>query len=399
VINRTLWATFLAICLVLSGACSRPEASSVSAKSPDIATVRVASATVENLSRDVVLTAEFHPYQEVDVMAKVAGYISKIDVDVGDRVREGQLLATLEIPEMADDRRRAEAALDRSQAEVTRAKDELTRVQEAQNIAHVTSERLIGVSKQRKGLISQQELDDAHSRDLSAQAQVASARSSLTASEQQVRVNASDLERVKTMFEYTRVTAPFSGVITKRFADKGSMIQAGTASSTQASPVVRLSQNGRLRLILPVPESAVSTVHIGQHVEVQVPTLKRTFPGTVARFSDKVAPATRTMDTEVDVSNDNLVLIPGMYAEVHLTLDHREKVVTIPVTAVETGEAGKRRAFVVTPENHVEIRAIEAGLETADKVEVKSGVREGELVVTGSHAGLTAGQEVRPKVQ
>ncbi len=275
VISRLLCAA----ALVILASCSRPEASSVAAKSPDVATVRVAKADVENLAHDIVLTAEFRPYQEVDVMAKVAGYIREIKVDAGDRVREGQLLATLEIPEMADDQRRAQAAIDRSQAEVARAQDELKRVQETQNIAHVTSERLIGVSKQRPGLIAQQELDDVKSRDLSAQAQVAAARSSLIAAEQQVRVNSSDLERVKTMFEYTRVTAPFAGVITKRYADKGSMIQAGTASNTQASPVVRLSENSLLRLILPVPESAVSTVHIGQRVEVAGPDDEAYFSG------------------------------------------------------------------------------------------------------------------------
>ena len=87
------------------------------------------------------------------------------------------------------------------------------------------------------------------------------------------------MQKVKTMMDYTRVTAPFAGVITKRYADTGSMIQAGTASQTQAMPVVRLSENSLLRLILPVPESAVPTVHIGQQVEVRVPTLNRSFPG------------------------------------------------------------------------------------------------------------------------
>lgn len=399
-----LGASLAALCLLLgllgllvSSACSRPQ--TAAAKAPDIPNVRVVKADVEDLVRSVVLTAEFHPFQEVEVMAKVAGYIKKIEVDAGDRVKQGQLLATLEIPEMADDQRRSQAALDRAQAEVARAKDELQRYQETQNIAHVTSERLIGVSKQRKGLIAQQELDDAQSRDLAAQAQVASARSNLAAAEEQVHVNKAELERIKTMIDYTRVTAPFTGVITKRYADNGSMIQAGTASSTQASPVVRLSENSLLRLILPVPESAVPTVHIGQTVEVMVPTLKRSFSGRVARFAEKVASATRTMDTEVDVPNGNLLLIPGMYAEVHLTLDRRDHVVAIPVTAVELDEKGARRVFVVTPENKVEIRKLEAGLDTSDKVEVKSGVRDGELVITGGKAGLIAGAEVRPKLQ
>src|ERR1041384_423290 len=107
------------------------------------------------------------------------------------------------------------------------------------------------------------------------------------------------------------------------------MIQAGTSSSTQVMPVVKLSQNSRLRLILPVPESAVPTVHVGQAVDVRVPTLNRSFPGKIARFAGKVSSATRTMDTEVDVANPDLVLIPGMYAQADLTLDHRTGILTI----------------------------------------------------------------------
>ena len=146
-----------------------------------------------------------------------------------------------------------------------------------------------------------------------------------------MQVSAAELKRVKTLMDYTRVTAPFAGVITKRYADTGSMIQAGTASSTQAMPLVRLSENSLLRLILPVPESAVPTVHVGQQVEVRVPTLNRSFPGRVARFSDKIAAATRTMDTEVDVPNPTLLLIPGMYAEVNLTLDRAAGVLAVPI--------------------------------------------------------------------
>ena len=170
--------------------------------------------------------------------------------------------------------------------------------------------------------------------------------------------------------DYTRVTAPFAGVITKRYADTGSMIQAGTASQTQAMPLVQLSENSLLRLILPVPESAVPTVHIGQQVEVRVPTLNRSFPGQVARFADKLSLATRTMDTEVDVPNPTLVLIPGMYAEVNLTLDRRNAVLAVPVTAVDMDRRRRMppaRVMVVTPDNRVEIRKVELGLETANE--------------------------------
>jgi RND family efflux transporter MFP subunit len=356
-------------------------------------TVSVVKATVGDLSREIVLTAEFKPFQSIDVMAKVAGYVKSINVDVGSRVQAGQLLATLEIPEMADDLTRAKAMIERSQAEVTRARDDLQRAQSVRDIAHLTYTRLANVSKARPGLVAQQEIDDAQSKDQVAEAQIASAQSALSAAQQQVHVSDAELARVNTMFNYTRVTAPFAGVITKRYADTGSMIQAGTASQTQAMPVVQLAENTLLRLVLPVPESAVATVHVGQQVEVRVPTLKRNFTGKVSRFADSLALDTRTMHTEVDVPNPDWVLIPGMYAEVNLGLERREKVLTIPVTAVHDG-----RAYVVTAENRVEIRTIETGLQTADKVEIRSGLAENEMVVVGNTAGLRVGAIVTPKL-
>ena len=400
------------ILLIAAGAgltfsCSRTsgvEARSTTAS--DVPSVAVAKATTENLSQDLVLTAEFRPYQEVDVMAKIAGYIKRINVDAGDRVNEGDLLATLEIPEMADDLRRAKSSVDRANAEVARAKDELQRAQSAHDLAHLSYQRLFAASEKKPGLIAQQEIDDAHSRDLVSEAQVSAAKSALEVTTEQVNVNNADLARVKTLIDYTRVTAPFTGVVTKRFADTGSMIQAGTASQTQAMPVVRLSENSRLRLTLPVPESAVPTIHIDQEVEVRVPTLNRSFPGKVARFADKVSMATRTMDTEVDVPNPTLVLIPGMYAEVNLTLERRHGVVAIPVTAVDMdGEisgarrgASTGRVMVVTPNSRVEVRKISLGLETASRIEVRSGLNEGDMVVIGGRASLQPGEEVRPKV-
>ena len=189
---------------------------------------------------------------------------------------------------MADDLRHADASVERSQANVKQAQDELNRAKSAYDIAELTYQRLDDVSKKQPGLVAQQEIDDAHSKALVAEAQVAAANSAVQSAEEQVRVNQSDVAKVHTMMDYTRVIAPFTGVVTKRYADKGSMIQAGTASQSQAMPVVRLSQNNLLRLILPVPESAVPTVHIGQQVEVRVPSLNRSFPAQVIRFEDKL---------------------------------------------------------------------------------------------------------------
>jgi RND family efflux transporter MFP subunit len=386
--------------VALGSSCARTQsAEAENLKTSDATTVAVAKAAMEDISRGIVLTAEFRPFQEIDVMAKVAGYVKKINVDVGDRVQEGQLLAVIEVPEMADDQARTQSMLNRSQAELARSKDELQRAESSYTIAHLSYTRLAEVAKQKTGLIAQQEIDDASSKDLVAQAQVSAAKSSVSAAEQQVQVSSAELQKVKTLLDYTHVTAPFAGLVTKRYADTGSMIQAGISSSTQVMPLIRLSQNSLLRLILPVPESAVPTVHVGQEVSVHVPTLGRSFPGRVARFAEKVSSTTRTMDTEVDVPNPNLVLIPGMYAQASLTLDNRKNVLTIPIQAVDFGsDETSGQVVVVTTENRIEIRKAQFGLQTETKVEVRSGLSEGDMVVTSNRSNLRSGQEVRPKL-
>lgn len=388
------------VAALMSESCSQTSHADVQDPKPSSApAVAVAKAKTADMSRTLVLTAEFKPFQEIDLMAKVAGYVSQINVDVGDRVKEGQLLAVLEVPEMANDQARAQSMLKRSQAEVAQARDDLQRAESAHKIAHLSYTRLADVAKEKAGLIAQQEIDDAQGKDLVAEAQVSAAQSSLAAAEQQVQVNTAELEKIHTLEDYTRVTAPFTGVITKRYADTGSMIQAGTSSSTQVMPIVRLSENRLLRLIFPVPESAVPTVHVGQQVEVLVPTLGRSFPGRVARFADKLSLATRTMDTEVDVPNPNLVLIPGMYATVNLTLDQRNDVLVVPIPAVEvSGDASSGQVDVVTAQNRVEIRKVQLGIQNPTSIEIRSGLQEGDLVITGDRSGLRAGQEVRPKL-
>lgn len=381
----------------LSCSCSRTNEAAAREENPlgpSVAAVRVEA---QDVSRNLTLSGEFRPFQEVDVMAKVAGYIKAIHVDIGDRVTLGQLLAELEIPEMADDQMRAQSIVSKSQAEVARSKDELRRAESSHEIAHLSYTRLAEVGKQKTGLVAQQEIDDAHSKDLTAEAQVSAAQANLTAMEQQVQVSAAELQKVHTLLEYTRVIAPFDGIVTRRYADIGSMIQAGTSSSTQVMPVVRLSQNSLLRLILPVPESAVPEVHVGQDVSVVVSSLNRSFRGKVARLGGKVASTTRTMDTEVDVPNPGNVLVPGMYAEVTLTLRQARGAITVPITAVDTaGNGGPGKVFVVTADNHIEIRNVQLGMQTPTSYEARSGLRAGEIVVMSARSGLHSGDSVRP---
>jgi RND family efflux transporter MFP subunit len=379
----------------LISSCARSRAESQTMK--EIPTVAVVKAERANLSSDLDLTAEFEPFQEVDVMAKVSGYIRQIRVDIGDRVGEGQLLATLEIPEMQDDLTRAAAAIEEANAELAAARDELQRAESAHDMTHLSYTRILDVSKREAGLVPQQEVDEIHSRDLVAEAQVSGAKAHITACEQRIHVAQADRERFKTMYQYAVITAPFAGVVTKRYANTGSLIQAGTASQTQAMPVVRLSQNGLLRLALPVPESAVPVIHLGEPVDVRVSALHRTFPGRVARFADRVDQSSRTMKTEVDVPNSSLVLVPGMYAEVDLVTEQRKNVLVIPVEAID-GSGTSARVYIVQPSGTILIAPIRLGIENAHEVEVRSGdLKAGDSIVVGSRSGLKNGDRVQPK--
>jgi RND family efflux transporter MFP subunit len=304
------------------------------------------------------------------------------------------VLATLEVPEMQDDLTKAGAAIDEADAQIATASDELRRAEASHQLAHLSFSRIADVLKREPGLVPQQEVDEAHSRDLVSEAQVSAAKSSLRTAEQRRKVAEAEKTRLQTLHKYTTISAPFDGVVTKRYANAGSMIQAGTASQSQAMPIVQLSQNNLLRLILPVPESAVSRVHVGQVVDVRVSSLGKTFPGRVARFAEKIQPSTRTMDTEVDVPNPALTLIPGMYAEVNLRVDERRNAVSIPLDAVDRS-GGASQVYMVSKAGMIQVTPVTLGLETAQRVEVQSGLQEGDVVVVGRRAGLKNGQKVQ----
>jgi RND family efflux transporter MFP subunit len=387
------------ICLAaISTSCARNGGAETTRLAADVPTVAVVQASRADLSTNLVLTAEFEPFQEIDVMAKVSGYIKEIKVDIGDRVKEGQLLATLEVPEMQDDLTRAAASIEEANADLAAARDELQRAQSAHDMAHLSYSRILDVSKREPGLVPQQEVDEAHSRDLVAEAQVAGAKSRITAGEEHIKVSQAEQSRFKTLFQYGVITAPFTGVVTKRYANSGSLIQAGTASQSQAMPVVRLSENGLLRLALPAPESAVPLIHLGELVEVRVSAMHRSFPGRVARFSDRVDQSTRTMKTEVDVPNPTLVLVPGMYAEVDLVTDQQKNALSVPVEALD-GSGSSARVFKVQPSGAIQIVPVRIGIETARQIQILSGdLKEGDDVVVGSRSGLKDGEGVQPKV-
>lgn len=389
----SLAALFIALAVSLSS-CSRDRPNHVQAEGPAI-TVGVAKVVKKSLARHITLSSELVPFQEIDVYAKESGYVKKLMVDYGTRVKAGQVMAILEIPELEAQLQEDQAEIKNAVNQVTRADHELQRYRAQYNALHLQYTRLNGVFQSQPGIVAQQEVDDARGKDLAASSQVDAGQAALEAAESQLSVSKAKLVHDQSLFDYSRITAPFSGIVTERYANLGTLVQAGTSS--QAMPIVKLSQDDLFRLVIPVPESYVRYIQVGDAVDVRVPSLNKTFPGKVARFSVEVKEATRTMHTEVDVQNRDRVLMPGLYADADVDLEHRDDIPAIPLQAVNH-EGSKTTVFVVGRNNDIEDRTITLGIQTANDAEVVSGLSEGEQVIVSDRSGLKPGDTVRPQV-
>jgi len=396
---QSLWPLGCLITILAGGLTGCAKSEKVRAESEPPAGIRVGVAKVgrKTLERQLTVSSELVPFQEVDVYAKESGYVQKLNVDYGTHVKAGQAMATLEIPELQAQLQQDEAEIKNSMNQVSRADNELKRYDAQYQALHLQYTRLNGVFQTQPGIVAQQEVDDAQGKDLAAASQVDAGKAALEAAQSQMAAAKAKLDHDQTLYDYSKIIAPFSGVVTERYANLGTLVQAGTSSSTQALPIVRLSQDDLFRLVIPVPESYVRYIRMGDPVNVRVPSLNRTFPGKVARFSVDVRADTRTMNTEVDVPNPERVLMPGLYAEAEVELDQKENVPTVPVQALNH-ESNKTTVFVVNRgDGQLEDRTVQVGLETTTDAEIISGLSEGEQVVVSDRSGLKPGQKVHPQ--
>ncbi len=377
--------------------CGRTDAAANPDAAPaPIPVVGVVKVTRKDLHRNLVVSSELVPFQQIDVYAKEAGFVQKLNVDYGTHVKTGEVMAVLEIPKLQAQLQEDEAAIQDEVGQVARAEKDRDRVEAEQTATHLRYTRLQQVADTRQGLIAQQEVDDWRAKDASGAAQLSAAASALQSAQSELRRAQAMQRRDQAVYDYSRITAPFNGVVTKRYANFGTLMQAATSSSAQVLPLVQLSEDDKFRLVIPVPEEYAPNIRIGDPVAVRVDALNRNFPGRVARISVDVKAETRTMHTEVDVANPNRLLMPGMYAEATLTFDRRSHVLAVPPEAIDT-EADKSTAWIVNPAGQVQERGLTVGIETPAAVEVVSGLNDGEQVVVGSHSGLKNGQRVRPK--
>ena len=322
----------------------------------------------ENLYREVSIPGEFRPYVEVELHAKVSGYVNQMNVDFGDKVKKDEILATLDAPDLV--------------AQLNNAISTERKAEAAYTNAHLIFTRLVAVDKQNPNLIAQQDLDTADANDRSTFAAIDAARA--------------DRQKYQTLVGYLTITAPFDGVITRRYVDPGQLIQAGISSESQSLPVVRVSDNYLLRLDFPVSVEYVKDIHLRDAVEVRVVSLGgKSFTGTITRFTDKVDLNTRTMITEIEVPNPNLELVPGMYARVSLKVDPRAHTLAVPIEAVAVGK--NPSVYVVDRDHLLQQRPVTLGIESPTKFEILSGVAEGDLVMIGHPSEVRPGQKVEPK--
>jgi RND family efflux transporter MFP subunit len=371
---------------------SKAEHSDTSAQVP---AASVALVQRGSISRTLSLAGQFEAYQVVKIHPKVSGFVRGIPVDIGDRVRQGQTLAVLEVPELSAQLQGTVAQVAESKDEIVRAEHEVKRAESNYAALHANFTRLQSASKAQPGLIAEQELDDAQSKDLASAAEVDASKSALAAAKQSEEVSRADNQRVSAIQNYTRVVAPFDGVVVWRYANTGTLLQSGTGSDSQSLPVVTLAQSGLLRLRLPVPEDAVKYVNVGNEMQVRVDAIGRSFTGKVVRFTRDISPETRTMQTEVDVENKDLSIDPGMYANTQLQLAHVSDVLTVPVQAVVL-RGDRRFVDVLDGENRIHTREVQVGMIGGQLAEITSGLQAGDRVIAGGQEKYEEGERVDP---
>ena len=370
-LKSTVWGIFLAVAVVLvlfwtirHTDAEAPAAAEISDPPP----VGVAKVTREDLYKIYTMSAEFRPYVEVELHAKVSGYVREMKVDFGDKVKAGELLATLEVPELHDE-------LDNAQADERKAEADYTN-------ANLIYTRLQSVNQAHPNLVAQQDLDTAQANALASAAAIAAAKA--------------EVEKYQTLVGYTYITAPFDGVITKRYVDPGALMQAGT-STDATMPLLRISDNYLLRLDFPVDVDYVQDIHVGDQAQVRVVSLSnKSLTGTITRYTYDVDDQTRKMITEIEVPNPDLEIKPGMYAWVDLQVEKRPQALAVPVEAVSAGNPPT--VYVVNRDNQIEERTVTLGMETPNKYEVLSGLHEGDLVVIGNRSAFQAGEKVQPEM-
>src|SRR6266478_10239862 len=348
-----LFALLATVAVGALTSCGRSTTAEPQPHSPTDIEVQTVHPRRGQITRSITLPGEVKAYQQATLYAKVAGYLKTISVDKGDFVKEGALLAEIEVPELL--------------ADVTKFKAEV-------EVAGLDYRRLSESQKKAPDLVVPQTVDEAKGK---------------------LDIAKANLERTETLLNYARIVAPFSGVITRRMVDPGAFIPAATSGSTaQNAAIVTLTDFNQVRLQVAVPEVEASLIATDQPVKLTVDGLPgRSFEGKVTRFAYALDEASKTMLVEIELPNPKLELRPGMYAIVKIGIERKEDALLVPAEAVVTERAGASVFTVV--ENKARKTPIKTGFNDGANVEIASGVNADQIVILVGKRTLSDGQAVK----
>ncbi|HEX6532665.1 MAG TPA: efflux RND transporter periplasmic adaptor subunit [Nitrospira sp.] len=316
--------------------------------------VQVLKVQRRDISRTLTLPANISPWYQATLYGKVSGYAKWIGVDKGDLVKKGQLLAVTEAPEIDDQYKQAQADYE---------------------IKQVTYERYLSVWKENPDIIAKQDVDVAKAAAESAK---------------HLR------DSRKSLLDYTKVYAPFDGVITARFADPGALIQAAATSSTQATPLFTIMDMEKVRVYVNVPQESAEWAKQGLPVTLTPRELSEPpVESAITRTTEALDPATRTLLVEIDVPNQDRRLQPGMFINASLHLQRHPNALAVPPAAIVPGKDGNEKAVFVVSNNTVKLTPVKTGIDDGLVVEVVEGLSGDEEIVVVGKSGLTDGQTVK----
>jgi RND family efflux transporter MFP subunit len=342
------------------------------------ATAAVNVVVVQNNTHAGALTlpGETAAWYESTIYARVDGYVAKWYVDIGDHVKSGQLMATIDTPELDAELMAAKAKLQAAQAQV--------KVSEAN--AEFASTTYTRWRDSPKGVVSEQEREDKKAGNDAAAAQ-------LLASRAQVALDQADVDRLSAFEQFKRVTAPYDGTVIERRIDIGNLVTAGSSGSTTS--LYRVSQDDPIRVFVDVPQSAAADLmKVGIAAQISVAdSVAPPISGNITRTSDAVNPMARTFRAELDIPNPKRALVPGLYVQVAFQLNN-SGMYQVPAASLTFTPSGPKVA-VVSPDNLVQFRPVTIGRDDGDHVELSSGVASGDRLVLNISNQIADGQRVR----
>ncbi len=363
------------------------ESSQQAKELPRVNVIRVARSSANN---DLELPGDIQAITEAPILARAEGYLQKRLVDIGDHVRAGQPLAEIDVPEIDEQVRQAQAALDQARAAADEAAANLDQGRADLELAKTSSERwnaLVG-----RGAVSKQENDTYQSQYRSHVANVRSLEKAVAAQKNAVAMAEANLARLEKLRSYRLVTAPFDGVITQRNVDTGALVNAGSTL------LYRIAQTDRLRIYINVPQSYASAVRPGMAATLAVTNFPgRKFEGKVVRTANSLDPATRTLLTEIQLDNRSGVLQPGMYADVDLSAKRATPPFAIPANALLVRSDGSQVALV-NSSGIVHLQKIEIERDYGDHLDVGAGLHDGDSIILNPGDAIAEGVHVTPVI-